>query len=596
MRKKKTIIMVAMMIAILFMSVGYALLSTRLDISGSTAVTSTWNVEFSGIRTVATVGGAVNKIIPTVNATTASFEVNFVEPGDSITYEIDITNYGDIDAEVQGATYRGSGSDAVFVKIEDVRKGTLIGSCEGLTECPFVTLRLTISYEPTAETDPSKTTKDIDITLNIAQYVEGNPTADGELIPEGSLGNDPVSLVSQILADNEVKSDTNINFGAISSDTNGKGLYYTNKNTEGNNTVYYFRGAVDNNYVKFGKRDGCSYNNQPVAHILSLSPPNSTIDPTQEQCVSTYVCDAGTVMKTNYGMDYKYVTGLDPAVCAYLGGTPTTDYATYGTKNIDILWRIVRINEDGSVRLVTEHAIGQSLFNQDADDNAYVGYMFGEVNATGDNAYELTHTNTNDSTMKDYLDDWYSTKSDMTNYTRLMSTAAGFCSDRSIAPSAGLWYEHDTALGYGEANTVYGAFNRLVVNQNNTFVVRSDAKPQYACPNVERDLFTVEGANIGNNELTYPIGMLTADEIAYAGGSFNETNIDFYLRNGWSYWTMSPFLALYAMNFTLDGNGLFIRTSTYNNWGVRPVINLDSSVLITDGEGTNSNPYIIKID
>src|SRR5699024_3187949 len=159
------------------------------------------------------------------------------QPGDEVTYEIDITNYGDIEAEVKGATYTGSGSEAIYVRFDGVRKGTRISSCEGQSSCPTVTITLRVGYDPSVTSDPEKKTKDINITLNIGQYVSSNPTPDGELLPELKAP----TLVEQILNDNSVQSDENIDFNAISSDTNGKGLYYTNENTEDNETVYYFR-------------------------------------------------------------------------------------------------------------------------------------------------------------------------------------------------------------------------------------------------------------------------------------------------------------------------------------------------------------------
>lgn len=184
MYRKKTVLIIAMCITVLLMSVGYALISTRITINGTTSVTSTWNVIFSDIRTIEQKGGATNKVAPSVNNTTATFEVDLVEPGDEITYEIDITNYGDIKAEIQSATYEISGSEAIYVELTGIRKGTVIEHCEGLTVCPKVTAIVKVGYDLTTTTDPSEKRKEISITLNIGQYVASNPTKDGELIPE----------------------------------------------------------------------------------------------------------------------------------------------------------------------------------------------------------------------------------------------------------------------------------------------------------------------------------------------------------------------------------------------------------------------------
>lgn len=170
--------------SILLLATGYAILSTQLNINGSTAVTSTWKVEFSAIRTTGQKGGATNRVNPTFTTTTASFQVDLVQPGDEITYEIDITNYGDIKAEVKSATYDVTGSESIYVTVSGIRKGTTIGSCEGLSTCPKVTAKVTVGYNPLTTKDPSSKTKNIKITLNVGQYVSSSPTPDGELIPD----------------------------------------------------------------------------------------------------------------------------------------------------------------------------------------------------------------------------------------------------------------------------------------------------------------------------------------------------------------------------------------------------------------------------
>lgn len=513
MYRKKTTIIIVMCVAMFFMAVGFALLSTKLKISGSTAVTSSWKVEFSGIRTANLKGGATNKFAPSVTATTATFHVDLVQPGDEVTYEIDITNYGDIKAEVKGATYSIEGSNAIYVEIDGIRKGTVIEHCEGLEVCPLVTAIIKVGYNPIVEKDPTEKTKTIDISLDIGQYVADNPTADGELIPE--LVEDK-TLATQILKDNSVQSDSNIDFSKSSAEDGTSGLYYTSDNTENNQVTYYFRGNVDNNYVSFAKDE----------------------------------------------------------------------------EGNGIIWRIVRINEDGSIRLVKETNTSSSVFNNNFD-NTDVGFMYGQ---TGASSYELTHTNTNDSDIKDVLDTWYT--SNLSSYSNYLADA-GFCNDRSIAPEPNLWdvakedgYNNnsDTALGYGKNATYYGSYNRLV-NLN---------QPQFACPQTN-DLFTLKGSSKGNKSLDNSIGLLTIDEVVYAGGKIGMTNKEYYLVNGDYWWTMSPpYFNGYAHVWYVNGNGDVYRINAVIAYGVRPVINLKSNVGFTlegtGDAGTDTNPYIIKVN
>ena len=361
-------------------------------------------------------------------------------------------------------------------------------------------------------------------------WTSGNGSSDAPY----EVGECATYLVDKILSDNTayadnvrsefVDSDTGIDFSAISSDTNGKGLYYTSTNTEDNKTTYYFSGAVENNYVQFG------------------------------------VYKAGTTVNgTTYNVD-----------------TP-------------IYWKIIRINEDGSIRLIyngtsttatgSNVTIGNSNFNTNYDDNAYVGYMYGTPSSS---TYALTHANTNDSTIKDYLDEWYI--ENLSSYSSYLADA-GFCNDRSVASTSGTWYSNDTALGYAKNLTYYGAYNRLYKNK----------KPQFACPNASNDLFTTSTSSKGNKALTVPIGLITADEVWYAGAT-TSTNQTHYLYTGANYWTMSPrnFDGSFAYEWYVRSNGYLSYYVVNNSRGVRPVANLQSGVEIINGDGTSTSPYIVK--
>ena len=218
--------------------------------------------------------------------------------------------------------------------------------------------------------------------------------------------------------------------------------------------------------------------------------------------------------------------------------------------------------------------------------------MFG---TQGSSTYEATHANKNNSTIKTYIDDWYSIKTNLSTYLNTHLADAGFCNDRSVAPAAGVWDLNDTALGYGKEITYYGAINRL----------GRQYKPQFACPNPSNDLFTTSTSTKGNKALTYPIGLITADEIAYAGGVDSVTEGNFYLNDVGYYWTMSPFVLVgffYSNSSTVYQGGtdsgltgFDVNTDTLDGSSrVRPVINLRSEVGITKGNGTSGNPYVIK--
>lgn len=258
------------------------------------------------------------------------------------------------------------------------------------------------------------------------------------------------------------------------------------------------------------------------------------------------------------------------------------------------LWRIIRINEDGSVRLIYNGTIGSVAYNSTNTDNAYIGYMYGEESST---TYAEAHKNTNDSDIKAFIDEWY--EENLFSYTKYLADT-GFCSDRSLysqngyAPLSTSNFSDttqttlsDSGLGYGSNNTFYGAAYRMYYSE-----------PSFSCIN-SNDLYTVSKAN-GNGALTYPIGLISADEVIYAGGSFATINRDYYLfLNESPWWTMSPQWWLttegYFRTSIIAGvDGLYYR-DVKDGINVRPVINLKADSVYLKGNGTASNPYQIRM-
>ncbi len=561
-RKKRNIIIGALCSLLVFMGIGYAILSQTLNISGTANMQGNWSVKITNMKLLeANKTGRAENVSNTFTDTTASFEANLWMPGDSIEYEVTVENQGNIDAVLKDIIQTKTNKDK-NLKFSN----SLIGT-EVLTSGSKMSFTMKVEIPEEAETLPEVKESKYEIQLIYIQYNGGEYTP-----PAQSIG----TLADKILADNTALPDTNIDFSEISSDTNGKGLYYTNKNTEDNKTTYYFRGDVTNNYVKFATqtRNKCTYNGKDVAYYDSVN--GLEYNPTEAQCLSTNVC-----VTTNVFENYVGVDETTDVKCSMLDGTVATDKATFTSNTTeDIVWRIVRINEDGSVRLITENPVGSSAYNAIYRDNAYAGYMYG---ATGSSTYKETHKNTNNSTVKTYLDNWY--KTNLNGYTSYMSTTAGFCNDRSIAPTSKTWSNYDTALGYERKTTYYGAYNRL-------FKLK---QPQFKCPQTN-DLFTTTTSQKGNKTLTYPIGLLTADEISYAGSTYFKSD-DNYLDTT-AYWTMSP--RQFSGSTAEEDNDLYIFDEALSGtipgaiFGVRPVINLSDDVGVVIGDGTKDSPYVVK--
>ena len=114
-------------------------------------------------------------------------------------------------------------------------------------------------------------------------------------------------------------------------------------------------------------------------------------------------------------------------------------------------------------------------------------------------------------------------------------------------------------------------------------------------------MYTITSSTKGNKSLTYPIGLITADEVMMAGTIYETNgNTSFYLYNGEVYWTISPsiFSKSDAAMFVASGWGHIPATSVENQYGIRPVINLRSNTNFTfngTGEkGSITNPYIVS--
>jgi len=250
-------------------------------------------------------------------------------------------------------------------------------------------------------------------------------------------------------------------------------------------------------------------------------------------------------------------------------------------------WRIIRINGDGSIRMIyngtsnattgtsTQISDGSTTtfaFNPSYNDNAYVGYMYtlNEVHGLGTS-----------SPIKGTVDKWYQNNiAGNTEYTKHIDTNAGFCGDRQPTTD---YPNMNNSGGTGTTETYYGSYIR----------VDSTAQYTYKCYDKTNDLYTVGESEQGNKKLTYPVGLITADEVAFAGGN-NANNESYWLYTNQYYWTMSPsyFSGSYALIFRVNASGDLVRIHVYHSYGVRPVINLKASTPLS-GTGSSFDPYIV---
>ena len=292
--------------------------------------------------------------------------------------------------------------------------------------------------------------------------------------------------------------------------------------------------------------------------------------------VNDGIPDFSQVATTDEGI---YSAQDDYGTSYYFRGAVENNYVKFA----GFYWRIIRINGDGTLRLIydgtsayangessTDRQIGESAFNSSYNDNAHVGYMYGQ---TGASNYSATHANTNNSTIKTAVDNWYKTNIQDAGYSDKVADVI-YCDDRNMKSGA----------GYGTTFTYYEGYQRI----------RDENNPVLTCTN-QNDRFTVEDTSKGNGALTYPVGLITADEVSTAGGVFDMSNNDYYLYTGSTFWTMSPsaFSLGNAYEIRVAGNGYVSDHNVVNTHGVRPVLSLKFDISVT-GAGTQNDPFLVQ--
>ena len=297
--------------------------------------------------------------------------------------------------------------------------------------------------------------------------------------------------------------------------------------------------------------------------------------------------DFSKVATTNEGLfkaddDYTATTGMKSY---YFRGAVDNNWVKFGKDSTgkDIYWRIIRINGDGSIRMIysgttaptestkvvmtgTGTQIGTSEFNSSTDKAEYVGYMYTSGQQYG--------TST-DSTIKTTIDNWYAGTTLKDN--PLVSKDQIFCNDRSPSSTqTAAW----TSTGWYS----YGAYGRLVSNKT----------PTLKCPTAS-DKFTVNVSK-GNGSLTYPVGLITADEIAMAGGVNGSSNSSYYLYTNQNYWSGPSYFngsTTRAFEFYVGYSGGINSYIVGSDYGARPVISLSSKAKLS-GDGTWNNVFEVE--
>ena len=405
-------------------------------------------------------------------------------------------------------------------------------------------------------------------------------------------GTEP-TLLSQLLEDNPTRNTrSNNNNGTndfatpLTTTTTGT-LFKSTESitgiTDSPKEVYYYAGNTTNNWVKFGKtnKNECTYNGSTVLYFNGSSIESVK---NESQCLSSKICKLGD----QYGVGETVTEDF----CTSQGAEWTNQNAKWSTSTYNFYWRIIRTNHDGSIRLLyvgtspdtTTGNIGESAFNTGIDGPKYVGYKYGE-----DTSLDTIRNNTTDSTIKTFIDSWYQTN--LTNYTKYLSTSAVYCNDRS----------EGTGQTYNYASSPSSLFKFASFYRMDWDTKGAKANPSYNCTDI-RDAFSVNNTSA---KLTYPVSLMTADEIAFAGGvAFKTMNTPYawFMSNSagskvsYNWWSLSPveWDGYNRYVWYWDSDAAYLNESYVSTTrSVRPVISLKSCTLYSTGDGSATNPYTI---
>ena len=333
-----------------------------------------------------------------------------------------------------------------------------------------------------------------------------------------------------------------------STETGNKGMY---SYTEGTGKTYYYRGTVDNNWVKYGKFK--------VDQIVyrGFSDENST--------------DTSDTYNYDY-IDYPTLAECQTGVHSNIHGS-SYNYkckeVTYANKGDDMYWRIIRVDKDNKIRMIyagskapSENAkvaitgantnMGFTAYNNDYDHAEYVGFQYTVGSQRG----------TTNSTIKTYLDNWY-TKYFNENIGTSRFVKTTFCNDRNTSST---WASSGS-------NIIYAPYTRLSANTTT---------PTFECNTADM--------------VTNDLGLITADEIVLAGGKLGTDNSAFYLNNNMPYWAGTPnvFNDGRSIVFELGPvGGLNAGIVIYRYIAARGVVSLSSESKLL-GSGTYNDVYTVN--
>ena len=562
MKKRENIIIIVVLIVMVISIIGVSYAAFRFSQTGNTANTiTTGSITMTYTESSNTI--SINGALPTTDKT-GMVRLN---PGEYFDFTVSSEIVGDVNInyEISAKKEDGNTIDGRYIKLyltrltDDGEEALMVPetyneetSANDYTGRPVNEMSLYTSSMNSSESNNYRLRMYVDESYN-PQGDGGGLTFSVRINVYGKAGDKYVPLTTQeILEDNELQEETTNMFNYASN-----GMYISGVSEEGqpqystdesqvtnglysmedeDGTSYYYRGNVDNNNVQFGE-----YTNDYYVYYDGVGRYFQSLESCQEYNSS---CSESNRVKLASAGDKMY-------------------------------WKIIRVNGDGSLRLIYNGtsanpdnsdlahslAVGQVPYNLEYNDPKYTGY---------------TYDNGTDSFIKKEVDTWYKNALGDTIYDRMV-TGGRFCSDSS-------GYREDTMLG-----NVFASFDRLgsAYGKVMGLEMQENVTPTLKCP-------TTSESYGGSYRLK--AGLITADELVLGGETFGVVG-NSYLNPGESgmyYWSMTP------ADFNIGdaivwGEFEYLSSDNVDDYfAARPVINVTTDDGFTFGDGTAGSPYQIS--
>ena len=212
-KTQRNYIIAGLCMILVIMGVGYAAFQSQLKISGTSNITSNWSVKITNIQSKVLSGAPTDAQKPSYTDTTATFKTRLTSPGDTMQYDVTVSNEGDIDAKLDKITVPENTNPAIGFEVSGIEEGSLLEAKQ------TAILTVIVKYNNVTE-QPDDLTADLEVTLDYSQ------APDGYVPPAPSITSEDLKALAV---------------------TEGDGLY----KDEYEDGKYTYKGTNPNNYITF---------------------------------------------------------------------------------------------------------------------------------------------------------------------------------------------------------------------------------------------------------------------------------------------------------------------------------------------------------